>query len=197
MSDSDSSEDEQTKREVKFREYLRGVQQRSAFEKTSCDFIPEGVLSKIVTDETIRDLLDIKGRTPEDEQLIQFVKIRAPKVLAIAVCAKTRNLKDLMIRLKGRNFDDNHLPIINPDNAFRKKGWYNDLIEHQWKFYAATFSTTKYSHDLEESRVLPFTSKAGDGGRGSFGVVSRYIIHRNHMEPVSGSFSRKSPYGTR
>jgi hypothetical protein len=184
MSGSDSSEDEQEKKEQSLRASLKKIQKKSTFEKTSCDFVPEGLLRELVTEKTIKDVLNITNPTPEDDALVVFVKTRALKIFAIIVCAKLKKLKKVMNWFLSKDFDDTELPVTNPDNPFCKRSWYDDLIEHQWKFYAATFSATEYNHDLEESRILPFTSKAGDDGRGSFGVVSRYVVHRNHMVPV-------------
>jgi hypothetical protein len=134
--------------------------------------------------QTIKDVLHIANPTPAEDELIDFVKTRASKVFAIALWAKVENPKRMMAYFKSKNLDDNDLPITDPNSIWSKRSWYNDLIEHQWRFYAAIFSTAKYNLDLEESCILPFTSKGGDDGRGSFGVVSKYLVHRNHMEPV-------------
>ncbi|CAN9210055.1 unnamed protein product [Alternaria alternata] len=183
MSDSESSDEEETKEQC-FRKSLSYAQKKSTFERTCCYFVPEGVLSGLVTVQTIKDVLHIANPTPAEDELIDFVKTRASKVFAIALWAKVKSPKKMMIYFKSKNLDDNDLPITDPNSTWSKRSWYDDLIEHQWRFYAATFSTAKYNLDLEESCILPFTSKAGDDGRGSFGVVSKYLVHRNHMEPA-------------
>jgi hypothetical protein len=183
MADSGSSDEEETKEQC-FRKSLSFAQKKSTFERTCCYFIPEGVLSGLVTVQTIKDVLHIANPTPAEDELIDFVKTRASKVFAIALWAKVENPKRMMAYFKSKNLDDNDLPITDPNSIWSKRSWYNDLIEHQWRFYAAIFSTAKYNLDLEESCILPFTSKGGDDGRGSFGVVSKYLVHRNHMEPV-------------
>jgi hypothetical protein len=183
MSDSESSDDEETSEQI-FRKSLSQKQQKSMFDRTGVQFVPEGVLGELVTEKTIKDVLGITNPKPAEDELIHFVKTRAAKVFAIAIWAKITKVKKVMEFFKSKDLDDNDLPVTDPDSPLCKRKWYDDLIEHQWRFYAATFSNTKYNHDLEELCILPFTSKAGDSGSGSFGVVSRYVIHRNHMEPV-------------
>ncbi|KAL1799029.1 hypothetical protein ACET3X_003066 [Alternaria dauci] len=167
MSDDDYSDDEETKQE-RFRKSLGCLQKKSTFERTCL----------------IKDVLEIASPSSTECELIDFVKTRTPKVFAIAIWAKIKKPKRVMTFFKSKNLDDNDLPFTDPKGPLLKRTWYPDIIEHQWKFYAATFSTDKYNHDLEESCILPFTSKAGDDGRGSFGVVSKYVIHQNHMKPA-------------
>ncbi|KAI4650401.1 hypothetical protein J4E93_002757 [Alternaria ventricosa] len=162
MSTSDSSDDESTRGEQSLRTKLYNARRPSAFEKTYGDFIPEGVLGELLTEEMIKHVLNIKKPTPEDDALVQFIRTQAQKSFAILVSARLNKIGKIMKWFKSKGLNDSDLPVTDPENAFCKRSWYRELIDHQWKFYAAKFSTTKYNHDFEESRILPFTSKKLD-----------------------------------
>jgi len=57
-----------------------------------------------------------------------------------------------------------------------------DFCKHQWKFLAPVFSTDKSNYYLEEAYIIPFVLKYADFGEGSFGQVSKYEIHPNHLK---------------
>ena len=188
---SESSEGDETP-EQSFRRSLSNAKKMSAFEKTHSYFFPEGVLSGLITVKTIRDVLNIANPTPAEDELIDFIKMRAQKAFAIALWAKVKNPKKMMAYFKSNKLDDNDLPITDPKSPMSKRSWFDDVTEHQWKFYAATLLTAKYDQVLQESCILPFMSKVGDDVRGSFGSVSKYLVHRNHMEPVRRLILRMS-----
>ncbi|KAF2011920.1 hypothetical protein BU24DRAFT_266342 [Aaosphaeria arxii CBS 175.79] len=63
--------------------------------------------------------------------------------------------------------------------------WRWDFCESQWMFLAPVFSTEEANHDLEEELILPFIKKHTDLHQGSFGLVSCYNIHENHLHDPS------------
>jgi hypothetical protein len=105
------------------------------------------------------------------------------------------------------SFDDNKLPIQawsgdqfkdNPKKGIlhlfvsmegRWKNGYGKIWtlrkikgfqEHQWKFLAPVISTAEPNHNLGELTV-PFIKKHAKFDEGSFGVVSKYEIHGDHI----------------
>jgi hypothetical protein len=79
--------------------------------------------------------------------------------------------------------DDRDLPISYQHN--RRMPWLSEFCDEQWKFLAPVFSTTQYNHNLEEAHIIPFVRKSQSSGEGSFGVVSQYVVHKRHIDPVS------------
>ena len=57
-----------------------------------------------------------------------------------------------------------------------------DFCRAQWKFLAPVFSADESNHDLEEPLIIPFVSKYEDFGEGSFGQVSKYETHSDHLK---------------
>jgi hypothetical protein len=176
-----SSSEEETPFSL-LRSRLKKSQKRSTFEKTPHKFVPEGIIDKFITEKAIQELLCIQD--PKSE-LVQFVKLRAKKVFAIAVYSNLeKTLTKVMRWFKKTDLDDDDLPIA-PHSDGSKTTWREDFLDNQWIFLAPVFFTTQYSHDLNEAHILPFVAKSVDFGRGSFGVVSQYDIHMNHLKPVS------------
>jgi hypothetical protein len=155
---------------------------KSMFDKTPHKFVPEGIIDELVTERAIRKSLRITNSTPEEDELVTFVRLRAKKAFATTVYCKS-NTNRAMRWFQKNNIDDEDLPIKQKTQLWATS-WRSDFYEDQWKFFAPVFSTTQYSHDLEEAHILPFVGKSVDSGRGSFGVVSRYDVHGNHLEPV-------------
>ena len=154
----------------------------SRFDNTPHRFVPEGILHELITEEAIRTALSIAK--PNEQNFVDFIRTHAKKTFATMVMARydvAKTIKD-MRWLQSHGRDDNDLPIVKLDDW--PKPWRRDFYDEQWKFTAAVFSPSKYNHDLEEARILPFISETTDGGQGSFGVVTRHVIHRNHMVPV-------------
>lgn len=183
--ESDESEsDEETDPALQLRPLIMDKLVKSAFEKTPLRFVPEGNIQDIITEEKIK--ISLKIGTPcsrRDGEMIEFIKTRAKKVFAIVVYMKPSDSMAVMKSLKKKGIDDDSLPITNQQDL-GKRDWVLEFFEKQWQFEAPVFSTTEYNHDLEESHILPFISKKVDSKRGSFGVVSQYVVHRNHLNPA-------------
>jgi hypothetical protein len=181
LSDSSSS-DEENEGPKPLRGLLYNSLVKSRFDKTPHMFAPEGILEELITEETIRSYLCIAE--PKEQELIDFVRFRARKVFATMVYVwytADTSVKALKW-LNSRRRDDTHFPIVRQSDW--KKPWFQgEFYEAHWKFFAPIFSTDYYN-DLEETHILPFISETTNGGEGSFGVVTRYTIHKHHLRPV-------------
>ncbi|EUC46749.1 hypothetical protein COCMIDRAFT_35616 [Bipolaris oryzae ATCC 44560] len=180
----ESSSDEETGPRPQLRPMITDRLVKSAFEKTPLRFVPEGNVQDIITEGMIQISLGIDTPVSKREgEMIKFIKSRAKKVFAIVVYMNAGDCMDIMKSLKRKGIDDDSLPIKDQRDLGRKD-WAPDFFEKQWQFNAPVFSTTRFNHDLEESHILPFITKKVDSQRGSFGVVSQYVVHRNHLDPA-------------
>ncbi|XP_014559825.1 hypothetical protein COCVIDRAFT_90891 [Bipolaris victoriae FI3] len=179
----ESSSDEETDPRPQLRPLITDRLVKSAFEKTPLRFVPEGNMQGIITEDMIKISLGIGTPASRKEgEMIEFIKKHAKKVFAIVVYMKG-DCMEIMKSLKRKGIDDDSLPIKDQRDLGRKE-WASDFFEKQWQFNAPVFSTTEFNHDLEESHILPFIAKNVDSKRGSFGVVSQYVVHRNHLNPA-------------
>lgn len=182
-SSSSSSEDE-TDCQPQLRSLIRDKLLKSAFDKTPHNFVPERTIEGIITEDIIKRSLKITNPSNKENEVVEFVKTRAKKTFAIVVFSKQDDIMSVIRSLKRRGIDDSQLPIKNKERL-GSKDWASDFYEDQWRFFAPIFSTDNYNYDLEECHILPFVSKDMDSGRGSFGMVSKYLVHQNHLLPVS------------
>lgn len=167
---------------------LRRKLVRSKFDRTPHDFIPAGIVDCLVTETAVR--FELRFGEPgieNNDDLVDFILKRARKAFATMVSAnvKTQDLKKAMVWFKKNEIDDQNLPVVRR-TEFWTRSWRWDFFQNQWRFFVPIFSTSDDSHDLEEAQILPFISKLSGSGRGSFGEVSQYVLHRKHMDPVSG-----------
>lgn len=156
----------------------------SAFDKIPQDFLPEGTLDKYIEPEVVRHELAIAGSTSDEQELIEFVCTRAQKIFAIVIFARLKNPARVLKWFRSRDLNDTHLPIQSDEKLLRKDiRW--DFLETQWAFCAPVFSIAHHTHyELHEASILPFLSKSVTEGHGAFSVVSQYVIHRSHIQPV-------------
>lgn len=166
----------------RLRENLRGLLESSAFESNH-RFVAEGALDQLIDEATIKESMRIRVPTDQETDLVTFIVTRAKKAFAIAVFAQA-NTNEAMRWLKENNIDDKCLPISKQTEPWGED-WRADFYDHQWQFTAPVFSTSSSNHNLEEGHVLPFIEKSAGTGEGSFGEVTRYVLHKNHMLPVS------------
>ena len=181
---TDSGNDSDDDPEYRLRETLKKNLVKSAFDKTNHPFVPEGVVDRLITREEVQRCLKISKTSAGTDESIEFVMTSAKKGFAIAIVAKI-DVKRAIGWLKTESLDDKKLPITKPKSRSWSRGWRGDFCEHQWTFLAPVFDTTKLSHDFEEARILPFVSTSTVTGKGSFGEVSKTVIHREHLRPVS------------
>ncbi|CAN9349867.1 unnamed protein product [Alternaria alternata] len=153
---------------------------KSAFDKTPHKFIPEGIVHELITEERIKVALGIQVPSLEETKVVDFVRMRAKKIFAILVYIRPDDIRSALSLWIKNDMDDSHLPIsFRPT---RRMPWLSEFCDEQWKFLAPVFSSIQYNHNLEEAHILPFVSKASDSGRGSFGVVSQYVVHKKHID---------------
>ncbi|KAI4663972.1 uncharacterized protein J4E79_003472 [Alternaria viburni] len=156
----------------------------SGFEKTPHRFLPEGVIDDIVTEERLL----IQVPSPDEDKLLDYIKLRAKKIFAILIYIRPHSMRSALDWWRKKDMGDRDLPFrIQP--AWKKQSWFTDFQESQWTFLAPIFSTAGYNHDLHEEHILPFISKEWDADRGSFAVVSRYTIHNKHLHPALLDYS--------
>lgn len=165
------------------RNKLKQHSKKSAFAKTSHEFVPDGCIDQIVTRNEVLAALNITEPTTKEEVLVRFILERAKRIFAVAVFAKI-DVKAAIERFKSNDVDDSRMPILRPKKGW-SSGWRGDFYEYHWRFFAPVFLTTNYSHDFEDAQILPFMTMSRVSGEGAFGEVSRIEIHPNHIRPVS------------
>jgi len=179
--------DSETEDEMNVQNYLKELLSerltKSGFEKTPLKFMPDGVVDELITEEEIRGVLDTRLPSPDEAELVEYVQTRAKTILAILVYIEIPQFRKVVKWFKKKKYDDRSLPI--DVEHLSRRPWMHEFYEMQWRFVAPVFSATHFCHDLDESHILPFVSKAADSVRGSFGSVTKYMIHKNHMTPVS------------
>ncbi|KAF2234694.1 hypothetical protein EV356DRAFT_514837 [Viridothelium virens] len=186
---------------------LRGKLVESKFDKTPYEFVPQGAFDDIFSRVSIMEAMNI---TQSNDALVDFVYTRARKVFATMayIEPKRKFLKMAMSWFFKNNFHDRKLPIdkwsgkkfrdneakgiLHPfasmedtvedeDDRFWTTTKIYDFQEAQFKFLAPVFSTDKPSHDLWNC-TIPFEAKDVTYAEGSFGTVSKYTIHSDHVQ---------------
>jgi hypothetical protein len=174
----------------------------SEFDNNSRKFMPEGVLDCIIKRKSILEAMDIENPNADDDQLVKFILENATKIFATSVSIKLKLLQRAMLLFKENNIHDGKLPFDDtPDSILaslepsvgrhrQKKIWTPSTIHNfcsdQWKFLTPVFSTDSKTdidkYDLPISTIIPFIEKHADFEKGSFGKVSKYEIHPNHIK---------------
>lgn len=195
-SSSDESEFLDTRKSCKkLKQELTNKSQWSAFEKTNSKFVANGVVEGLIDEQAIKTSLNIRDPSLEEIDLISFILGHAKKALAIAILAQA-NTNVAMRWLKKNNYDDKELPIrqqVKPWN----RSWRSDFYDKQWMIFAPTFSTdlgtapatAGQTYELEEAHILLFIEKSPESGEGAFGQVTKYVLHKDHIAPVSETVS--------
>jgi hypothetical protein len=102
-----SSSEEETPFSL-LRSRLKRSQKRSTFEKTPHKFIPGGTTDRLITEEAMQELLCIQN--PKNEP-VQFVKLRAKRVFAIAVYSNLQKVTRVMRWFRKSDLGDDDPPI--------------------------------------------------------------------------------------
>ena len=188
---------------------LREYMVESNFDRHVHCFIPAGKLDQLIKRESILKAMKIDSSTEGCDALVYFIEKKAKKVFAttayIKVCGQL--LYRAMLLFKKNNFDDSRLPIkprssnkskrnakaktLHPfanmegtvgegvDPIWSPANTY-DFEQAQWRFLAPIFSTSQLNHDVG-NRILPFISRQTNSKVGSFGIVSKCKIHKDHI----------------
>ncbi|KAI3532834.1 TOL [Colletotrichum filicis] len=185
----------------------------SRFDDRCPRFLPEGCIERLVTERAIAvQLFGSDVTQPSETDLIRFVRGKAKKVFAIAVCCGFNNT-DLLVTARffqSIDFTDSHLPIANsgsndpgssawnlpfpfdkmPESDVKQiwNGWkVNMFYERQWGFLAPVFSTTVFQHDLSPDCIFPFTWVNSIRKAGTFSHVYEVQIHPEHQKQPSST----------
>ena len=183
LSDDDLRYPDTVRTSARLRDSLSKELVEGVFDKVPQEFVPEGAVQRCMNHKKVRTALGIKIPNEEEEELINFIVKQAPKAFAVTVVAKL-NANRAMRWLKQNGYTDDNLPVP-AKTAVWQQSWQAEFYKAQWMFFATVFSTTNYGHNLQEAHIIPFVKKIGDVGHGSFGIVSQYAVHKDHMDPVS------------
>jgi hypothetical protein len=174
------------KSSARLREFLWESQEESVFDKVTQKFIPEGFVRELLQQPgVVQEALGIDTPDQEQSDLIRFIIDLAPKAFAVTVMARI-NANEAMRWFKARYMTDAELPILVQDTQWRQS-WRLEFFSAQWSFFATVFSTKNPGHNLAEARIIPFINRVYEAGQGSFGIVSKYTVHKDHLQtfPVS------------
>ena len=186
-------------------------------------FLPQGQLDRLVTRQSILEAMKIEEDEveEEDEILVAFVLQEAKKLFAILVTTRHSRLQEAMLLFqkhdfndfklpveewKGQMFSDAQHPFFKMQGVRKKKDmvWDRSLIydfqDKQWEFLAPIISTEETNHCYGNNVIMPFVAQIASFAEGSFGVVSKYEIHEDHIvirdasqqmtKPVCTAFSQ-------
>jgi hypothetical protein len=187
---------------------------QSRFGKSFGQFLPRGQLDRLVTRKSVLEAMDVEeGEVEEeDETLVAFVLQRAKKLFAILVTIRHTRLQDAISLFEKHNFDDSKLPIqvwtaamfLDSQHPFfemqgvakkkRDRVWDKSFIydfqDKQWEFLAPLISTEEMNNCYGNNVIMPFVAQHASFAEGSFGVVSKYEIHEEHIVITDTSHHR-------
>ncbi|OBT63537.1 hypothetical protein VE03_07019 [Pseudogymnoascus sp. 23342-1-I1] len=106
MSESSTSEDGD-----QLSDTLKRSLVESEFDKTCHEFVPNGVLNRVITPRSILTAMKITQPTGEDNELISFILTKATKLFAILSFIELKKSREAMLIFKDTEFDDTNLPI--------------------------------------------------------------------------------------
>ncbi|KAL1599048.1 hypothetical protein SLS59_006498 [Nothophoma quercina] len=164
----------------------------SAFDRTTLKFIPEGVVDRLVHENAVATSLRINRHSLEEADLIEFILKQAKKAFSVAILAQA-NTNEAMRWLQKNGICDKDLPVRRQTREW-SKSWRRDFYEQQWKVFVPIFSVEKPMHEFQEAQILPFIGKPVATVDGSFGEITQYILHKDHILPkpqVHTSFAVK------
>ncbi|KAF2132922.1 HET-domain-containing protein [Dothidotthia symphoricarpi CBS 119687] len=104
---------------------------QSKFDTAGHYFLPDGILARLTTKTSIRNILGIEKPTEEDIILVDFVETRAKKVFAICAFIDLRPLHKAMTLFRRNNFSDQNLPI-KPWSSKKFKSASSNGIQHDF-----------------------------------------------------------------
>lgn len=199
--------------EMRLSDLLRLRMEKSAFEKTPYNFLPQGALDSLITKKTIFRAMGITCATKSDSILAFYILTKAKRLFATAVYIglPPRVLHKAMRLFLLHNFQDSKLPLEEMNGkqflSNKKSGVQHPLIrmegrrfgketiwtfprvhaflEEQFKFLAPVMSTRQPNHDFG-NRILPFVKKHAAQAEGSFGLIYKYEIHPDHIQQAAG-----------
>jgi hypothetical protein len=198
---------------------IRECRVQSRFGKSFGQFLPRGQLDRLVTRNSILETMKIEEWEveEEDETLVAFILQRAKKLFAILVTIRHSSLQDAISLFEKHSFDDSKLPVeiwtpemfsdsqkIGTQHPFfemqgdvkrrRDRVWDKSFIydfqDKQWEFLAPIISTEEMNNCYSNKVIMPFVAQHASFAEGSFGVVSKYEIHEEHIVITDTSHRR-------
>lgn len=179
-----------------------------------CDFLPEGYIEALVTEDAVRQFLSYRPpksdprQSSRVEKVINYIfatgaKRGAKRLLAVVILVGLPGDAALQALHRFARFgvDDGCLPIRSPEECpgfySKKTGevcnpWdkvkINNFCRDQWRVMAHVF--TKEGSErilrLDVDCILPIISQSEtESAHGAFGWVKRVTLHENHhLDPI-------------
>lgn len=182
---------------------------QSRFGKRLDNFLPRGHLDDLVKRKSILKAMKIPEDEVEEEEevVVAFILERAKKLFTILVTIRHSRLFDAISLFKKRKFDDSNLPIevwtaakftesqhsgvqhpffemqgvMKQRDIIWDKSFIYDFQDKQWEFLAPLISTEETNNRYGSNVIMPFIVQHASYAEGSFGVVSKYEIHEDHI----------------
>jgi hypothetical protein len=157
-------------------------------------YVPRSYLEERITRATIKRCLP-----DAQDELLDFIWSRAPKLFAILLYSSYNNLESALQTFKDRHLTDKELPFPRETEQctcmgkqarckhkkaretlgkWSKRGW-DHFYTFQWQFLALEFETGKFDYVLDEQIILPIQLRVGHG-EGSFGEVREGELNEDH-----------------
>ncbi|KAK1749398.1 hypothetical protein QBC47DRAFT_151925 [Echria macrotheca] len=170
---------------------------------------PEDVIETLVNEEQVRwELGQAKKRFKEE--LVQFILEDARKLFAIAAVVESNRdwlLQAMEFFRKHDRFRDKNLSaevgepprclvtdeLIRMDSELWKRDKARKICEQQWVALAPVLSTEKANYDFDHRARLPFKTVSHVAMGGTFSIVHKVEIHRDHLKDPSNHFNSQWP----
>lgn len=164
------------------------------FDDRKDQFLPEGRLSVLVTEQSVRHELGMDNADNLDVGLISWILDEAKKVFAITIIIGVK-LKRAMKAFHMLRFGDDMLPIEEPGlersgngavskmfnphiwGKARKRAFYRE----QWSMLAPVFRRNQELTSLPAQSILPFTWVNKATSEGHFSRVFEVLLHPSHQ----------------
>lgn len=168
-------------------------------------YLPIEVLGKLITEKDVEKELEKIANDP-DETIVQaynadirreftkWILENARQTFAICVSLDlgARGLMESMAFFNAGGFDDNSLPLADPQRSppnqdlFDLETWspakLDGFWEKQWAYLVPVFGPSKYDYNLLDNCILPFTKDSARPKIGAFGFVWKVTIHPDHQQ---------------
>ncbi|KAF2018244.1 HET-domain-containing protein [Aaosphaeria arxii CBS 175.79] len=153
-------------------------------------FIPETELLNLLTDDFIREALQIKGEKIIDSRLIDFIKNKACKVFGILIYIDVENLIEDFFQC---GFGDEKLPLDIKTGA--EDVDVDRFRDTQWLFLSPIFKEGPFRCHIHRQAPMPFVDTECKSERESnFSVVQEWHIHRDHLSSFHYKYLANEPH---
>ncbi|KAK3998238.1 HET-domain-containing protein [Cladorrhinum sp. PSN332] len=177
---------------------------KSAFDDQSRDFLPEGAIDSLITEDAIRKKLGVLVDDPINVEIVHFVLKRAKRLFVIAILAGLTSgrresedygqLATAMLDFQFAEMDDSCLPILFDDTRTQRPFYDEDeeimdpwdpvkirnFSRDQWTVLVPVLLHNGPMLDLHPNCILPIIEKETVAS-GGFSEVIRVRIHEQHL----------------